>query len=162
MELRLIYQRFAKMKLCDYDCLHTTTIFASYHANALRTLQDSEGVLVANIPSYMGGVDLWQNEEDNADNFDPQSIHDKVLEVVSISGTWHLGTLQVSKQYVRTLSLLTNIKIMPEGKTTNLDSIRSDCLVHGGSPRASRSSCGFLLLFRFRWTGNLGSSTLAR
>jgi diacylglycerol kinase (ATP) len=63
--------------------------------------QDSEGVLVANIPSYMGGVDLWQNEdEDNADNFDPQSIHDKVLEVVSISGTWHLGTLQVSKQYL--------------------------------------------------------------
>lgn len=52
-------------------------------------------MLVANIPSYMGGVDLWQNEGEDAENFDPQSIHDKMLEVVSITGTWHLGTLQV-------------------------------------------------------------------
>uniref|UniRef100_A0A0D9VVF1 Diacylglycerol kinase n=1 Tax=Leersia perrieri TaxID=77586 RepID=A0A0D9VVF1_9ORYZ len=56
--------------------------------------EDSEGVLVANIPSYMGGVDLWKSEDDNPDNFEPQSIHDKMVEVVSISGTWHLGTLQ--------------------------------------------------------------------
>lgn len=59
------------------------------------TLQDAEGVLVANIGSYMGGVDLWQNEDETYDNFDPQSMHDKILEVVSISGTWHLGKLQV-------------------------------------------------------------------
>ncbi|XP_051115720.1 diacylglycerol kinase 1 isoform X2 [Andrographis paniculata] len=56
--------------------------------------EDAEGVLVANIGSYMGGVDLWQNEDESYDNFDPQSMHDKVLEVVSISGTWHLGKLQ--------------------------------------------------------------------
>ena len=52
-------------------------------------------MLVANIGSYMGGVDLWQNEDENYDNFDPQSMHDKILEVVVISGTWHLGKLQV-------------------------------------------------------------------
>ncbi|KAK7347557.1 hypothetical protein VNO80_22091 [Phaseolus coccineus] len=56
--------------------------------------EDAEGVLVANIGSYMGGVDLWQNEDDNYDNFDQQSMHDKVLEVASISGTWHQGKLQ--------------------------------------------------------------------
>lgn len=61
-----------------------------------ESLQDAEGVLVANIGSYMGGVDLWQNEDENYDNFDPQSMHDKILEVVSISGTWHLGKLQVN------------------------------------------------------------------
>lgn len=43
----------------------------------------------------MGGVDLWQNEDESYDNLDPQSMHDKILEVVSISGTWHLGKLQV-------------------------------------------------------------------
>lgn len=46
----------------------------------------------------MGGVDLWQNEDENYDNLDPQSMHDKVLEVVSISGTWHLGKLQVCQK----------------------------------------------------------------
>ena len=48
-----------------------------------------------NIPSYMGGVDLWQNDNDHDDDFSLQSIHDQMLEVVCISGTWHLGKLQV-------------------------------------------------------------------
>ncbi|XP_006650208.1 diacylglycerol kinase 1 isoform X2 [Oryza brachyantha] len=73
--------------------------------------QDSEGVLVANIPSYMGGVDLWKSEDDNPDNFDPQSIHDKMVEVVSISGTWHLGTLQVGLSRARRIAQGQSIKI---------------------------------------------------
>lgn len=48
----------------------------------------------------MGGVDLWQNEDEHYDNFDPQSMHDKMLEVVSISGTWHLGKLQVCRKTI--------------------------------------------------------------
>jgi hypothetical protein len=60
-------------------------------------------VLVANIGSYMGGVDLWQNEDESYDNFDPQSMHDKILEVVSISGTWHLGKLQVKMNSIPVL-----------------------------------------------------------
>ncbi|CAD5178457.1 diacylglycerol kinase 1 [Musa acuminata AAA Group] len=73
--------------------------------------EDAEGILVANIGSYMGGVDLWQNEEDNNDNFDPQSMHDKMIEVVSISGTWHLGTLQVGLSRARRLAQGQLIKI---------------------------------------------------
>ncbi|KAI3673365.1 hypothetical protein L6452_39483 [Arctium lappa] len=73
--------------------------------------EDAEGVLVANIGSYMGGVDLWQNEDDNYDNFDPQSMHDKTLEVVSISGTWHLGKLQVGLSRARRLAQGQTIKI---------------------------------------------------
>ncbi|RZC61366.1 hypothetical protein C5167_023100 [Papaver somniferum] len=56
--------------------------------------EDVQGVLIANIGSYMGGVNLWQNNDETDDNFDPQSMHDKMLEVVSISGMWHLGKLQ--------------------------------------------------------------------
>ncbi|KAK8537613.1 hypothetical protein V6N13_096573 [Hibiscus sabdariffa] len=73
--------------------------------------EDAEGVLVGNIGSYMGGVDLWQNEDETYENFDPQSMHDKVLEVVSISGTWHLGTLQVGLSRARRLAQGQSIKI---------------------------------------------------
>ncbi|XP_028753744.1 diacylglycerol kinase 1 [Neltuma alba] len=73
--------------------------------------EDAEGVLVANIGSYMGGVDLWHNEDENYDNFDPQSMHDRVLEVVVISGTWHLGKLQVGLSRARRLAQGQSIKI---------------------------------------------------
>ncbi|KAL5749121.1 hypothetical protein ACOSP7_023724 [Xanthoceras sorbifolium] len=73
--------------------------------------EDAEGVLIANIGSYMGGVDLWQNEDENYDNFDPQSMHDKILEVVSISGTWHLGKLQVGLSRARRLAQGQTIKV---------------------------------------------------
>jgi len=58
-----------------------------------------------NIPSYMGGVDLWQNDNDHDDDFSLQSIHDKILEVVCISGTWHLGKLQVDSLLPLNLSV---------------------------------------------------------
>ncbi|PHU12075.1 hypothetical protein BC332_19005 [Capsicum chinense] len=61
----------------------------------IEVLEDAEGVLVANIGRHMGGVDLWQNKDENYDNFYPQSMHDKMLQVVSISGTWHLRKLQI-------------------------------------------------------------------
>ncbi|KAA8541014.1 hypothetical protein F0562_024848 [Nyssa sinensis] len=73
--------------------------------------EDTEGVLVANIGSYMGGVDLWQNEDETYDNFDLQSMHDKILEVVSISGTWHLGKLQVGLSRAQRLAQGRSIKI---------------------------------------------------
>ncbi|XP_044477217.1 diacylglycerol kinase 1-like isoform X2 [Mangifera indica] len=73
--------------------------------------EDAEGVLVANIGSYMGGVDLWHNEDENYDNFDLQSMHDKILEVVSISGTWHLGKLQVGLSRAQRLAQGKSIKI---------------------------------------------------
>ncbi|KAD3336625.1 hypothetical protein E3N88_32144 [Mikania micrantha] len=44
--------------------------------------KDAECVLVANIGNYMGGVDLWKNEDDNYDDFDPQSMHDGRLKIV--------------------------------------------------------------------------------
>uniref|UniRef100_A0A0E0FDF3 Multifunctional fusion protein n=1 Tax=Oryza meridionalis TaxID=40149 RepID=A0A0E0FDF3_9ORYZ len=73
--------------------------------------QDSEGILVANIRSYMGGVDLWKNEDDVSDNFHPQSMHDKMLEVVSFTGMLHLGRLQVGLSRAQRLAQGHHIKI---------------------------------------------------
>lgn len=57
--------------------------------------QDAEGLIVLNIGSYMGGVDLWQNDYEHDDDFNLQYMYDKMLEVVCVSGAWHLGKLQV-------------------------------------------------------------------
>lgn len=65
------------------------------HVFSSSASQDSEGLIVLNIGSYMGGVDLWQNDIDHDDDFSLQSMHDKMLEVVCICGSWHLGKLQV-------------------------------------------------------------------
>ena len=48
----------------------------------------------------MGGVDLWQNDCEHDDDFTRQSVHDKMLEVVCVSGAWHLGKLQVWLYFV--------------------------------------------------------------
>ncbi|XAR73136.1 Diacylglycerol kinase [Bertholletia excelsa] len=64
----------------------------------------AEGLIVLNIGSYMGGVDLWQNDYEHDDDYNLQSMHDKMLEVVCISGAWHLGKLQVGLSQARRLA----------------------------------------------------------
>lgn len=66
--------------------------------------KDAEGLIVLNIGSYMGGVDLWQNDYEHDDDFNLQSMHDKTLEVVCISGAWHLGKLQVGLSQAQRLA----------------------------------------------------------
>ncbi|MED6111339.1 Diacylglycerol kinase 2 [Stylosanthes scabra] len=73
--------------------------------------KDTEGLLVLNIGSYMGGVDLWQNDSEHDDDFSLQSMHDKMLEVVSVCGAWHLGKLQVGLSQARRLAQGKVIKI---------------------------------------------------
>ncbi|KAJ8536302.1 hypothetical protein K7X08_034703 [Anisodus acutangulus] len=70
-----------------------------------------DGVEIEVPEDAEGGVDLWQNEYEHYDNFDPQSMHDKMLVAVSISGTWHLGKLQVGLSKARRLSQGQLIKI---------------------------------------------------
>ncbi|XP_047332844.1 diacylglycerol kinase 2 [Impatiens glandulifera] len=66
--------------------------------------KDTEGLIVLNIGSYMGGVDLWQNDYEHDDSFSLQSIHDQMLEIVCVSGAWHLGKLQVGLSQARRLA----------------------------------------------------------
>ncbi|KAL8528739.1 hypothetical protein ACS0TY_006264 [Phlomoides rotata] len=61
----------------------------------IKIPKDAEDLIVLNIGSYMGGVDLWQNDCEHDDSFNHQCMHDKILEVVCVTGSWHLGKLQV-------------------------------------------------------------------
>ncbi|PKA66725.1 Diacylglycerol kinase 2 [Apostasia shenzhenica] len=94
--------------------------------------KDAEGVIVLNIGSYMGGIDLWKNDYDHYDDFAVQSMHDKMLEVVCISGTWHLGKLQIG---------LSKAQRLAQGKTIKLH-IQSPFPVHvDGEPWIQQSCC---------------------
>ncbi|KMT14019.1 hypothetical protein BVRB_4g078480 [Beta vulgaris subsp. vulgaris] len=73
--------------------------------------KDAEGLIVLNISSYMGGVDLWQSDGEHDDHFTRQSMHDKMLEVVCVSGAWHLGKLQVGLSQARRMAQGSVIKI---------------------------------------------------
>ena len=59
--------------------------------------EDLAGVMLLNIQSYMGGVDLWAGGDAPAaaEPSTPQSFDDGQLEVVGVYGVLHLGQLQV-------------------------------------------------------------------
>jgi len=93
---KLIYAREGAKDMMDRSCSDLPWhVSLEVDGKNIEIPEDAEGVIVMNIPSYMGGVDLWQNDNDHDDDFSLQSIHDQMLEVVCISGTWHLGKLQV-------------------------------------------------------------------
>ncbi|KAL0921057.1 hypothetical protein M5K25_008088 [Dendrobium thyrsiflorum] len=102
---KLWYAKEGAKDIVDRTCADLPwQVSLEVDGNMVEIPEDAEGVIVLNIGSYMGGVDLWQNDYDHDDNFSPQSMHDKMLEVVCISGTWHLGKLQVGLSQAQRLA----------------------------------------------------------
>ncbi|KAH9304468.1 hypothetical protein KI387_008872, partial [Taxus chinensis] len=102
---KMLYAKEGAKDIMDRTCADLPwQIRLEVDGEDIEVPEDSEGVLVTNIGSYMGGVDLWQNEDEHFDDFDPQSMHDRVLEVVSICGAWHLGKLQVGLSQARRIA----------------------------------------------------------
>ncbi|KAK0604402.1 hypothetical protein LWI29_015342 [Acer saccharum] len=103
---KLRYAREGARDIMDRTCADLPWhVWLEVDGKDIQIPKDSEGLIVLNIGSYMGGVDLWQNDsEHDDDDFRLQSMHDKVLEVVCICGAWHLGKLQVGLSQARRLA----------------------------------------------------------
>ncbi|XP_071724550.1 diacylglycerol kinase 2-like [Rutidosis leptorrhynchoides] len=109
---KLRYAKEGAKDIMDRTCSELPwQVWLEVDGKDVQIPKDSEGLIVLNIGSYMGGVDLWQNDYDHEDNFTLQSMHDKVLEVVCVCGAWHLGKLQVGLSQARRLAQGRVIKI---------------------------------------------------
>ncbi|KAH7277215.1 hypothetical protein KP509_39G040200 [Ceratopteris richardii] len=114
---KMLYAREGAKDILDRTCADLPwQLQLTIDGVGLEIPEDIEGVLIINISSYMGGVDLWQNEEEHDDEFGSQSMHDRLLEVVGICGTWHLGKLQVGLSRARRLGQGMCIKIVTESQ----------------------------------------------
>eukprot|EP00897_Mesotaenium_endlicherianum_P010415 jgi/Mesen1/9401/ME000614S08655 len=94
--------------------------------------QGIEGVIVLNIGSYMGGVELWQNGEEHEDKFGLQSMHDRQVEVVGIRGALHLGQLQVG---------LSRAVRLGQGRGVRIQTMASFPLQVDGEPWVQKPCC---------------------
>lgn len=93
---KLRYAREGARDMMDRACADLPwQVWLEVDGKDIQIPKDCEGLIVLNIGSYMGGVDLWQNDYEHDDDFSLQSMQDKMLEVVSVRGAWHLGKLQV-------------------------------------------------------------------
>lgn len=102
---KLRYAKEGARDIMDRTCADLPwQVWLEVDGKDIEIPKDSEGLIVLNIGSYMGGVDLWQNDYEHDDDFNLQSMHDKMLEVVCIGGAWHLGKLQVGLSQARRLA----------------------------------------------------------
>ncbi|XP_014509356.1 diacylglycerol kinase 2 [Vigna radiata var. radiata] len=109
---KLRYAKEGARDIMDRTCADLPwQVWLEVDGRDIEIPKDSEGLIVLNIGSYMGGVDLWQNGYEHDDDFSLQSMHDKMLEVVCVCGAWHLGKLQVGLSQARRLAQGKVIKI---------------------------------------------------
>uniref|UniRef100_A0A2N9G0M1 Diacylglycerol kinase n=1 Tax=Fagus sylvatica TaxID=28930 RepID=A0A2N9G0M1_FAGSY len=102
---KLRYAKEGARDIMDRTCADLPwQVWLEVDGKDIEIPKGSEGLIVLNIGSYMGGVDLWQNDNEHDDDFSLQSMHDKLLEVVCVSGAWHLGKLQVGLSQARRLA----------------------------------------------------------
>ncbi|KAK4264667.1 hypothetical protein QN277_025811 [Acacia crassicarpa] len=102
---KLRYAKEGAKDIMDRTCADLPwQVWLEVDGKDIEIPKDSEGLIVLNIGSYMGGVNLWQNDYEHDDDFSLQSMHDKILEVVCVCGAWHLGKLQVGLSQARRLA----------------------------------------------------------
>ncbi|XP_054806545.1 diacylglycerol kinase 2 [Prosopis cineraria] len=130
---KLRYAKEGAKDIMDRTCADLPwQVWLEVDGKDIEIPKDSEGLIVLNIGSYMGGVNLWQNDYEHDDDFSLQSMHDKMLEVVCVCGAWHLGKLQVGLSQARRLA---------QGKVIKIHSSCSFPVQIDGEPFIQRPGC---------------------
>ncbi|KAL8171767.1 hypothetical protein V2J09_023571 [Rumex salicifolius] len=114
---KLRYAKEGARDMMDRACADLPwQVYLEVDGEDIQIPKDAEGLLILNIGSYMGGVNLWQNDYDHDDDFSLQSMHDKMLEIVCVSGSWQLGKLQVGLSQAKRLAQGSVIRIHTSGQ----------------------------------------------
>lgn len=75
----------------------------------------SQGVLIVNISSYMGGINIWEQSDGQIEK-KIQSMDDGKLEVLAVYGSFHLGKLTVGLSRATRLAQASRIAIITKEK----------------------------------------------
>lgn len=70
----------------------------------------SQGVLIVNIASYMGGINIWEQSDGKIEK-KKQSMNDGKLEVLAVYGSFHLGKLTVGLSRATRIAQASRIEI---------------------------------------------------
>lgn len=75
----------------------------------------SQGVLIVNIGSYMGGINIWEQSDGTIEK-KMQSMDDQKLEVLAVYGSFHLGKLTVGLSRATRLAQASRIELTTKEK----------------------------------------------
>lgn len=67
----------------------------------------AKAIVVANVPTYAGGATIWdprRKSKGGSSSFTAPSMSDGKLEVMCLSGPWHLGWIRMGLTYAQKLS----------------------------------------------------------
>ncbi|PHU22479.1 Diacylglycerol kinase 1 [Capsicum chinense] len=109
MDLRSM-QNMSKLSRPSHE-LGSQVLYAREGARSMMDWTFMDFLCQVRVDVNVFEIKVLENEDESYHNFDPQSMHDKMLKVVSISGTWHFGKLQVGVLKARRVAQGQLIKI---------------------------------------------------
>ncbi|XP_014665282.1 PREDICTED: diacylglycerol kinase delta-like [Priapulus caudatus] len=77
-------------------------------------LPSLQGIVVLNIPSYMGGIHFWGGDKED-DNFTAPACDDRILEVMAVFGSAHMGAARVMALQHHRIAQCRSVKITLTG-----------------------------------------------
>jgi diacylglycerol kinase (ATP) len=107
---KLWYLKFGADALLDGCEGLPTQIAIEVDGQELKLPSDLQGVMFTNLPSYMGGTDLWGSKSSKEEKKKP-SVDDKLIEIVGVKNSFHLGQIKAGTSNAIRLAQAGHVKI---------------------------------------------------